>query len=191
MDTTRASLLLRIRDRRNADAWREFDAIYRPLLSKYARLRGLDEAECDDIVQHCMAAVHAHIDSFDYDPSRGRFKGWLRTLVNNRVRNLFRDRREQLAQSKDFRRVQEREETPDEAFEKIWLEEHLRHCLHSVCAEVEEATFIAYRRLVLEGWPVARVCDEMQMTQNQVYKIKWRVTQKLDEKMRAILGDDV
>ena len=33
IDTTRASLLLRIRDARDTHAWAEFDAIYRPMLA--------------------------------------------------------------------------------------------------------------------------------------------------------------
>ena len=54
MDTTRASLLLRIKDTRNTHAWAEFDAIYRPMLYRFARARGLDDAAAEDLVQHCI-----------------------------------------------------------------------------------------------------------------------------------------
>ncbi len=67
MNTTRISLLLRIKDLKDADAWAEFDAIYRPILSRFAAARGLQEADVDDVVQHCMTAIHAHIKAFEYD----------------------------------------------------------------------------------------------------------------------------
>ena len=96
---TRASLLLRIKDRSDAQAWHEFDVLYRPMLNRFARSRGLNDADAEDVVQHCMMAVQKHIAHFEYDPTQGRFKGWLRTLVNNRIRNLLRDRKEALAES--------------------------------------------------------------------------------------------
>lgn len=97
MDTTRSSLLLRLRDEGDERAWVEFDAIYRPMLERFAAARGLRGPDVDDVVQHSMAAVHRRIRGFEYDPDRGRFKSWLRTLVNNHVRNRLRDRRERRA----------------------------------------------------------------------------------------------
>ncbi len=187
MRTTRASLILRIRDRRDATAWREFDAIYRPMLYRFATMRGLDHAGAEDVVQHCMIAIQEHIVRFDYDPKKGRFKGWLKTMVNNRVRNLLRDRHEQPAESQDFKRDQQREQSPEDVFEKLWVDEHLKHCLRLVREEVEPATFTAFQRYVIEEQPVEKVCEELEMTANQVYKIKWRVTQKLGERMKELV----
>ena len=70
MDTTRATLLVRIRNRGDIDAWSQFDAIYRPMLRRFARSAGLDAAACDDVVQECMVAIHRHIEKIlrDIDP---------------------------------------------------------------------------------------------------------------------------
>ncbi len=190
MQTTRASLLVRIKDRRNSAAWREFDAIYRPMLHRFAMSRGLDDASADDVVQQCMTAIHEHIDGFEYDPAKGRFKGWLRTLVNNRVRNLLRDRHDRPAESQDFKRDQDREQSPEEAFDNLWMEEHLKHGLRMVREEIDEATFQAFQSYVMEEQPVEKVCEAMKISANQLYKIKWRVTQRLSEKMKELLGED-
>ena len=93
MDTTRASLLLRIKNQRDAKAWAEFDSIYRPILRRYANAWRLPEEEAQDVIQNCMLAIHKHIAGFDYDPKKGRFRAWLKTMVCNRVKNLLRDRR--------------------------------------------------------------------------------------------------
>ncbi len=187
MDTTRASLLLRIRDRRDSQSWREFDAIYRPLLYRFARASGAGREEAEEVAQQCMVAISGHIDRFEYDPEKGRFKAWLRTVANNTLRKQRRGRRPQQAKTRDFDGLQAREPSPEDVFERLWLEEHLRHCIELVRGEVQDSSFTAFKRYVLEKEPVEQVCRELDMTANQVYRIKWRLTQKLDEKMKALL----
>ena len=41
--------------------------------------------------------------TLDYGRRKGRFKSWLRTLVNNRTKNLARNRRERAAESRGLR----------------------------------------------------------------------------------------
>lgn len=190
MDTTRPSLLLRIRDRADGAAWAEFDAIYRPMLLQYARSRGLDAAVSEDVVQDCMTSIHQNIDRFEYDPRKGRFKGWLRTLVNNRFRNILRDRKDQPAESQDFKRPQQREAEPDELFDRIWQQEHLKHCLKTIRDEVEESTFRAFVAYVIEDQPIDKVCADLGMNPNQVHAIKFRITRRLQQRMRELIGAD-
>lgn len=189
-ETTRTTLLLRIKNGDDSAAWREFDGIYRPFLFRYARSKGLGEVDAEDVVQHCMAAIHRHAAGFDYDPHKGRFKSWLRTLVNNRIRNLFRDRKEQIAESRDFKELCAKEPSPDEGFDKLWQQEHLKHCLRLIKNQIEESTLKAFQTYVLEERPVDEVCKELNMTRNQVQLIKWRVTTKLSHHMKELLGEE-
>jgi RNA polymerase sigma-70 factor (ECF subfamily) len=187
MDTTRPSLLLRIRDQADTQAWRIFDAIYRPMLCRFARAAGLSDADAEDIAQQCLTTVARRIGEFAYDPQKGRFKSWLRTMVNNRVRNLLRDRREHQAGPRQFERVQEREPSPDEVFDKIWMEEHLWHCLRELRAEVGETTYKAFQSYVIEQCPVEKVCSELNITPSNLYTIKWRMTERVAAKMKELL----
>jgi len=187
VNTTRASLLIRIKDVHNAEAWTEFDGIYRPLLRRFATAGGLGESDMEDVVQDCMAAIHMHIEGFDYDLKKGRFRGWLRTVVNNRVRTLRKKRRHPVVERQELKRIDSREETPEALFDRMWMEEHLKHCLRLVREEVDERTFVAFRHYVMEEWPVETVCKTLGMTRNQVYKIKWRVTARLQERMSELI----
>lgn len=187
MDTTRPSLLLRIRNREDVAAWRAFDALYRPMLFRFARARGLSEDDAEDVAQHCLSAITDHMDEFTYDPQKGRFKSWLRTLVNNRARNLLRDRHEQQAHSGEFRTIPDRDPPPDEAFEHIWMEEHLWHCLRELRGQVEETTYLAFQYSVIEQRPVERICAELNLKPNNVYTIKWRMTERVAELMKELL----
>jgi len=190
MDTTRASLLIRIREAEDRAAWAEFDAIYRPMLYRFAIARGVGHADAEDVVQHCMTAIQKHIRGFEYEPRKGRFKGWLRTMVNNRVRNLLRDRREQTAETRDFQRANGREAAPEDDFDRVWMEEHLRHCLRSIREEVDAIAFAGFHQYVIKEQPVEAVCESLGISRNQLYKIKWRLTRTLGQKMKELVGDD-
>lgn len=187
MDTTRPSLLMRIRDRGDAGAWRTFDTIYRPMLYRFGRASGLGHDNAEDVAQQCLTVITDRIGEFSYDPQKGSFKGWLRTLVNNRVRNLLRDRKDQQGSTHDFQRAQQRELLPDEVFEKVWMEEHLWHCLRELRDEVEETTFNAFRAHVIDQQPIEQVCAALNLKPNNVYTIKWRMTERVAEKMKELL----
>lgn len=189
MDTTRPSLLLRIRDPADAEAWKTFDGVYRPMLCRFARARGLGAADAEDVAQHCLSAIASHIREFEYDPCRGRFKGWLRTLVNNHVRNLLRNRRPEAARTGDFERPQEREAAPEEVFERFWLEEHLRSALEWLRGQVDERTYAGFERYVIQQQPAEKVSGELELSVKNLYTIKWRLTQKIAERMRELTGE--
>ena len=144
METTRTSLLVRVKNREDSQAWCEFVGLYRPILLRYARARGLNHVDAEDVAQQCLATITEKMASFEYDPSRGRFRAWLRTMVNHRIQNVRARRREQIADSGDFKRPQEREPSPEEAWDQIWQEEHLKYCLEQIRTLVESKTFEAF-----------------------------------------------
>ncbi len=189
-EQTNPSLLRRIKDRRNENAWSEFDALYRPMLRRFARIRGLGDADTEDVVQYCMTSICMNIEKFTYDPSRGRFKSWLRTMVNNRCRDLLRSRRQPTAEINAADQVPADDASPQEAFDRIWIDEHVNHCLRTIRREVDEPTFMAFQRYVLEGQPADDVCRELELTPERLYKIKWRLTKLLRERVRDLIGDD-
>src|SRR5438477_2160410 len=88
---TRQSLLVRLRDLQDRQAWGQFVDVYAPPIYGYARKRGLQDADAADLTQACLRQVAAHVGSFEYDPRRGTFRGWLFTLVRNKLRD-FRGR---------------------------------------------------------------------------------------------------
>ena len=115
---------------------------------------------------------------------------WLRTLINNRFRDGLRKGQDQQARTSDYDKAQHREDAPEEFFEKIWMDEHLNYCLNRVRPEIDASTYEAFCKHVIEDRPAQEVCEELGMTANNLYKIKWRVTQKLQEQMSVLLGPE-
>lgn len=190
LEQTNPSLLRSVRDRGNQEAWSQFDALYRPMLRRFAKSYGLKEADLDDVVQHCMTALCVKMDEFTYDPSRGRFKGWLRTMVNNRCRDLLRMRGNLPVELEAAERVTAEGSSPEEAFEQIWMDEHLSHCVRLIEQEVDATTYSAFRKYVIESKEVEDVCRELALTPNQLYKIKHKLTKRLKELMSVWVGEE-
>src|SRR5580700_8615813 len=84
---TRASLLLRLRDPQDAEAWKQFVDLYAPLVYGYARKQGLQDADAADLSQEVLRAVAGAVGRLEYDPARGAFRNWLFTVVRRKLSN--------------------------------------------------------------------------------------------------------
>ena len=183
MNTTRASLLVRIKDPNAAEAWSEFHDLYAPLIYRYARRRGLNRDDADDVRSECYKAIVQQIKTFNYDNAKGGFKAWLRTMVDRRVIDLFRKRREQQANTGALRQLEAVHPSPEEAWEIEWKNQHLRHCVEQLRSEVSRTTFEAFSIVVIQGRPVAEACDVLGMNANQVYKARARMLRRVRQRM--------
>src|SRR5215475_2790981 len=54
---TRASLLVRLRDPHDKDAWGQFVQLYAPVVYGFARKRGLQDADAADLMQEVFRSV--------------------------------------------------------------------------------------------------------------------------------------
>jgi RNA polymerase sigma-70 factor (ECF subfamily) len=83
---TRQSLLLRVRDQADQDAWAEFDRLYRQLIIAVARKRGLQAEDADNLAQDVLFKVTKAMPRFEYDPKgKGRFRSWLFTITYREI----------------------------------------------------------------------------------------------------------
>lgn len=182
-DRTRPSLLLRVRNREDAEAWEEFYELYAPLLYNYARASGLNHNDAEEVRSQCCEALVRQIPTFEYNRQKGGFKAWLRTMVSRRVIDRLRRRREHSLESADLRKLPHDDESADEIWERNWREEHLRFCVQAVRQQVSAETWDTFRMLVHEGLSVAEVCGRLQVSANQVYKARSRMLELVKRKM--------
>jgi RNA polymerase sigma factor (sigma-70 family) len=84
---TDAELIRAVRDPQDVAAWGEFDRLYRPAVYTACRRLGLDPEQAGNLTQDVLSKVAGAMPRFTYDPGR-RFRGWVRTVVGNAVRDF-------------------------------------------------------------------------------------------------------
>src|SRR5262245_38875395 len=95
LPATRASLLVRLRDATDHEAWRQFSRLYAALIYGFARKRGLQDADAADLMQEVLRTVAGAVGGLDYDPGRGSFRSWLFTVTRNKLYNFVSRRKRQ------------------------------------------------------------------------------------------------
>lgn len=191
-DTTRPSLLARVRDPADAAAWREFEARYRDLIRGYCRRRGLQTADAEDIGQMVLLAMVRGLQRFTFDPARGRFRDYLGRVVNNAIQQHV-SRPKQAPALLDTSMldalVVPENGAPDEHWEAEWVQHHLRLAMRTVRSEFTPASLEVFE-LLLSGKSVEAVAETSGTTPEAVYKIRQRVRDRLRERTEAQIRDE-
>ncbi len=189
MNTTRPSLLIRIKDPRDTEAWTQFHDLYAPLIYRYARRRGLPREDAEDVRDQCLEVVARKIADFEYEKAKGGFKNWLYRIASGKVIDLMRKRREKIADSQDIRGLVDPAPSPDEVWEEHWRHEHLKYCVEQVRGLVSPRNFKVFEMLLFDESTVKEVCDQLGLTANQVYKAKSRVLRSVCQVMSELDPD--
>ncbi len=82
---TSHSLIARVKDLADGAAWTEFLAIYRPVVYRMARRRGLQDADSQDLTQRVFLAISQAIDGWKPGPDRPPFRAWLVSVTRNAI----------------------------------------------------------------------------------------------------------
>src|SRR4029453_702314 len=134
--TTRPSLLSRLRDNSDNAAWNEFDRQYGDLLVRYCRGRGLPFSDAQDVRQMVMLGLARAMPKFRYMPERGLFRSYLGQVVRRAVWH-FRQRNCPnlgLVSLDSAEPAGPDLEQLDESWEREWVRHHLRRAMHSIRA---------------------------------------------------------
>ena len=86
---TRESLLVQVRSPANREAWDQFALIYRPVIYRLARHRGLQDADAQDLAQQVLIAVASAIGNWQKSSEEVRFHHWLRRVARNAIVNAL------------------------------------------------------------------------------------------------------
>jgi RNA polymerase sigma-70 factor (ECF subfamily) len=180
---TSTSLLERLRQPFDPDAWSRFVSLYTPLIYSWARRAGLQEQDALDLVQDVFVTLLRVLPTFSYDRDQS-FRRWLRTVTLNTWRNV-RKRAENrvLSRAADANQVP----SPEEAWEAEYREHVVGRALCVMRADFRETTWKACWEMVVSGRPAADVAVELGLTVGAVYAAKVRVLNRLREELQGLL----
>ena len=100
--TTNPTLLNRLCDWRDREAWFDFVTRYDPVIRSVSRRYRLDADTTEELCQRVWIDLARRMRSFRYDPGM-TFRGWLRRLCQSRAIDLLRKRKADAVQALEFR----------------------------------------------------------------------------------------
>jgi RNA polymerase sigma-70 factor (ECF subfamily) len=187
---TRASLLERLRDPTDREAWEDFVKRYVPRIFRWCRSRGLQQAEAEDVTQEVLFKLAARMKTFVYDPERS-FRAWLMTVTHHAWFDFKNDRqRAGLGQGGDegqelLTSIPAGDDLVKQLEEEFKLE-LLEKAMARVQLRVEPHTWRAFKGMVIDGRSAADVAAEEGMTVNAVFKAVSRVRQLVREEFKRL-----
>lgn len=189
--TTRPSLLLRIKDQADSHAWNQFVDIYGPLVYRFGRKKGLQDADATDLMQDVMRQVAQNIGNFNYDPRIGKFRSWLFAVASQALCQKLRKVRRQPVGIGGTDAVEMLNRLPtDESDDEVWDAEYLSHMFNWACEQIRDqfnlSTWQAFLKTSVENLNAADVAAELGLSVGAVYVAKSRVIQKLKQKIASV-----
>jgi RNA polymerase sigma-70 factor (ECF subfamily) len=189
---TRASLLVRLRDRQDRAAWQQFVELYGSLVYGFARQRGLQDADAADLTQEVFLALARAAGRWQYDPRRGTFRAWLHGVTRNKLAKFLHRRRAEPVGSGDTNAQSRLAEQPDPDYdsEAAWELEFQQQLFRMAAAQIQgnfaPTTWKAFWRTAVEGASAAEVAAELGMSVGAVYVARSRVLARLAEQVRRL-----
>jgi RNA polymerase sigma-70 factor (ECF subfamily) len=188
---TNESLILRVIDAADAASWSDFLAIYRPVVIRMACGRGLQYADADDLAQQVFLSVAKAIEGWEPDSRKPPFRVWLSRIARNAIVNALTRRKPDAPGGSTS--VQEvLLELPDRNDEtsKQLIEESRRQAMRWAADEIRneftEVTWAMFWQTSIQGESVSEVARLQNKTPGAVYMARFRVMQRLKEKMLEI-----
>ena len=86
---TSVTLIGRVCDPSDEEAWRRFAGLYRPIIIRMAKRRGLQESDAEDVAQRVLMGVSRAIHSFEVGPDKPPFRAWLSRIATNAILNAL------------------------------------------------------------------------------------------------------
>jgi RNA polymerase sigma-70 factor (ECF subfamily) len=184
-NSTSTSLLQRLGQSQDREAWKQFVDLYTPLMQHWAKRRlQLPDTDANDLVQETFAVLVEKLPTYRYDRTKS-FRGWLWTVMRNKWRTHLRQHQHD-AQADPAALQQLADDA--EAFWEVDYRQHLvRRALELMQADFQPATWKACWEMVVNDRPAATVAQELGLTLGAAHAARYRVLARLRQELQGLL----
>lgn len=185
---TNESLIARVKDPRDAAAWSEFLAIYRPVVYRLARSRGLQHADAEDLAQQVFMSIARAFERWEPGADMPPFRGWLYRIARNAIlKAVTRKKPDRGAGSTSVQELlQETPEAGEEVTAAFLHESRLetfRWAAQEIRSEFTAATWSMFWETSIDGRSVAETAASHGRSAGAVYVARCRVMQRIKERV--------
>ena len=190
MKNTRQTLLQKIRDRYDEEAWADFELYYKRFVSAVLQQMKLDLHDLEDVRQLVMLKAWKVLPEFDYERSKGKFRNWLAVITRNEARSYLRKKyrefdREGNERHEELKKLSDSWKDPE--IEKISFEEWKKYIVtlawENICGTLSQKVRKCYE-LLNDGCEAREISSRIEIAENTVYVYRKRVEKQM---MKEIL----
>lgn len=186
---TRNTLIARLPNALDGEAWEQFVDIYRPLVFRLARRKGFQDADAHEIAQEVMVAVAGAAERWEPDPQKGRFRDWLFRIAQNlMIKYLTRRKYRSFATGNSDVDAILINQSASEVDPSILALEHRRELFRwaaeRVQNQVTERTWKAFWKKSVDGVGSRQVAEELGMTVGAVHIACSRVRKRIRDEIK-------
>ena len=182
---TRSSMIFDLKEF-SEERWNNFVLVYTPLLKFWIRKKNVPSSAEDDVLQDALYKIHKSIGNFERDAAKGKFRGWLRTIVERRAADYFRSLPQDQGAPQEVldAAVNRDQKDADEIDgEQQALEEVKARALELVRESTAEKTWQMFWMRTVEEIPTSEIAKQFDVTTAAVRVAKQRVLKRLRDLM--------
>ncbi len=203
--STQRSLVERIRDDRDAEAWTIFVQTYRPLIEQRCMRHGVQGADAEEVT----ADILLRLRKFTYRPDVGRLRGYLRTIIDREVWRLRKKlaRRERAVGGSEVDLLVRQPAESDPGWDATFVAHILDAALERIKPEFDPDTWNAFLKVSTEIREADGCRSRIWLAVGSqpgaaretaaafgrevawVYKVKFRVMRRLKEEVLYLSGE--
>lgn len=181
---TNQSLIVRVRDPSNRTAWDQFEQIYRPVIFRIARARGMQHCDALDLVQQVLLSVASAIENYERYDDGTRFRNWLSRITRNAIlKSLSRGPSDRAAGGSEMLDLMSElpagDSETDALIELEYRREIYQRAATRVRREVQETTWLAFELTVLQEQSIEQACRTLGLSSGSVYAARSRIIRRL------------
>jgi RNA polymerase sigma-70 factor (ECF subfamily) len=188
---TSTTLLEKMRVYEDRAAWSRFLRLYRPMIETWARRFGLSHDDVDELTSRLLSKLVEALPRFEYNPEKGSFRGWLKTVTQRELVTFARERRRRCDQATGKSAIYDLLLEQPDGLDDLVTGLHdtsaamLRGLqlavkeVEAACRDGEEKSWELFRRIFLAGEKIEPVSAEVGLTYHaaamRVQRIKKKV----------------
>jgi RNA polymerase sigma-70 factor, ECF subfamily len=185
---TNETLLARVRDPQDLEAWTEFVSVYRPLLYRVGRRYGLQDVDAQNLVQDVLQKVTRQVERWESGKPSVGLRRWLATVARNTAIDAIRRVRPDAARGgtsvhEQLQDVADQSDPSEDELRRELDRQAFRWAAARIHDEFTDSTWSAFWRTMVEGESCSDVAESAGRTLGSVYTARSRVMQRLKEEV--------
>lgn len=187
---TRNSLIARLQDPADEEAWQVFVEIYRPVILRLAQSKGIQAADAEDLAQKVLLSIANAIGRWEPD-GPAKFRTWLRRITDNAIINaLTRPKPDRGIGSSEIMELlhaqADRTSSTAQQLETEYQRETFQWAARNVSTEFSDESWQAFWLTAVEGKSADEVAKALGKNRGSIYTARSRVMKRLIEKVNEI-----